>query len=108
MTSAWEYEDGEEPFDPETSDISFSRRKSGGKVHVIVPLLVGDDQVGETGLSLGFFTSVMRIRTLCGRLLSWSDYYGVSAFPDEKLCMACHAVMGEHSDRLFEHPTAYQ
>ena len=92
------------PFDPAESDISFIRSCDRGSVHVAVPLQPGDDQLGETGVSFGIFTSWFHSRTLCGRILTGAN--SIDAFPDDKICMRCHHAMGEHSDRLFEHPFA--
>lgn len=90
-------------FDPETSDISFGRYKSG-TVHVMVPLREGD---GVVYGPMAFLSAWFRIRTLCGRILSFEETHAIGAFPDSLICMRCHAKMGEHSDRLFEHPVEY-
>ena len=89
-------------FDPKESDIEFIRGSSGGSVHVLVPLRSGDDQLGETGISLGVLTSWFHTRTLCGRILIGAR--SVEAFADENMCMRCRHAMGECSYRLFEHP----
>ena len=89
-------------FDPAEAQLTFATNRNTKRVHVLVPLQPGDEVITE-GISYGDLASWFRTRTLCGRVLSWSDMAFIEAFDDERICMACHKKMGEHSDRLFEH-----
>jgi hypothetical protein len=94
-------------FDPATTELEWGRT-DGGKVHVLIPLREGDGKISGTNIDYAELTAWFRLRTLCGQLLAAGSTHRTDAFADDLLCMRCHAGMGEHSDRLFEHAYSYE
>lgn len=53
--------------------------------------------------------ALLRVRTVCGINIDTAPGctpggVGISVFPDELLCGRCHKLLGDQSDRAFEHP----
>lgn len=85
--------------DPEFA--RFTRSVKGGKVHVLrVGLRPIDDS--DVGRLLG------RQVALCGQTGGPGQLHGLSAFPDEDLCAACHHIWPGPPERLFEHLLAHE
>lgn len=107
------YEPGRIPGD---ADLLFIEASATGTVHITVreqPRHTGPGKILTIGAGQGALAALLSAPTitLCGLRTfphnpsAGSRHYGVSRFPDERLCGSCHrALHPDDQHRAFEHP----
>lgn len=97
-------------------ELTFARHRRTSTVHILIPVDPDVPPTSEPILTDADFNVldwvVGKRRALCGWVarIHLGGFEGgdevIDAFADSALCARCHAALGAHAPRAFEHPTS--